>query len=155
MAVEIYMRKLYNTFVPCDIAQMEVFETLPMNGEYRATLTQPRNPLFHRKAFALAKIGFDAWEPPAERQYKGRPILKNFESFRDELTIRAGFFDPVWKANGELRLVPHSWSWGAADQEKFERMYSAFVDVLLLDMAPKGYTQDALEDHVNTLLGFC
>jgi hypothetical protein len=154
MAVEIFFRKLHHVLVPADLAQMELMEALKPNGEYKAVLTQPRHPLFHRKAFALTKVGYDAWEPPAERQYKGRPILKSFESFRDEMTIRAGFYDVVWNMKGEMRLIPHSWSWGATDQEKFERMYSAFIDVILRDVL-RGYSKDDLEDQVQRVLEFC
>jgi len=155
MAIEIYVRKVNNILMPSDIAQAELLDGLKPNSDYKAILTQPRNPLFHRKAFALSNIGFNAWIPPDDRQYKGRSIAKNFDSFRDELTIRAGFFDPVWKIGGEMRLKPHSWSWGETDQEKFERMYSGFIDVILRDvLSSKLYTQQELERQVELVLGF-
>ena len=153
MAVEIYLRKLWDTLAPADSAQAELLESLKPNGEYKAIISQPRNPIFHRKAFALANIGFQAWEPPANREHNGKPILKEFESFREELTIRAGFYDVTWTMGGKMRLKAHSWSWGATDQEKFERMYSAFIDVILRDVL-SGYTKDDLEQQVEQILRF-
>lgn len=153
MAIEIFFRKLYNSLAPADAAQAELMENLKPNAEYRAVLSQPRNPVFHRKAFALANIGFQAWDPPTDREYYGRPILKEFSTFRDELTIRAGFYDVTWTIDGHMRLKPHSWSWAEADQEKFERMYSAFIDVLLRDVL-HNYTKDDLEYQVEQILRF-
>lgn len=153
MATTLYLRKLYNSFVPLDLATAELMEGLKPNAEFKAELSQPRNLLFHRKAFALASIGFAAWEPPIDREYNGKPILKNFDSFRDELTIRAGFYDVTWTLDGKMRLKPHSWSWGKADEEKFQRMYSAFVDVILRDVLTN-YTEDELHNHVSKVLGF-
>lgn len=138
---------------PADKAQAELLEQLNPNGEYKAVISQERNGQFHRKAFALANIGFQAWEPPEDREYRGKPILKEFESFREELTIRAGFYDPCWTMKGEMRLKPHSWSWGATDQEKFERMYSAFIDVILRDILTN-YTKSDLEYQVEQVLRF-
>lgn len=153
MAIEIFLRKLYDSFVPADKAQLEVMEQLSPNGEYKAVLTKPRNYGFHRKAFALAKAGFDAWEPPEERCYNGKPIEKNFKSFREELTIRAGYYDVVWTLAGKMRTVPHSWSWSNADQTKFEEMYNAMFNVLLQEVLTN-YTKDDLEELVEELLKF-
>ena len=153
MAVEIYLRKLYDTLCPADSAQAKLMESLSPNGEYKAVLSRPRNPYFHRKAFALASVGFDAWEPPAEKLYQGRPVVKNFDAFRDDLTIQAGFSDAVWTLDGEMRLIPHSWSWGKTDQLKFEAMYSAFIDVILRDILTN-YTKDDLDQVVHEVLRF-
>jgi hypothetical protein len=151
MAVTIRVIKLYNTIVAADQGQAELLESLSPGGEYKAVFTQERNPRFHRKAFALASIGFDAWDPPKDKEYRGRPIEKNFESFRNELTIQAGFYTPVFKVNGDLRLVPDSWSWAKTDQLKFEAMYSAFIDVILKTVLTQ-YSKDDLEKVVEEVL---
>ena len=153
MATEIRVRKLYNAIVPADKAQAEVMEKLKPNGEYKAVFTQERNGPFHRKAFALASVGFDAWTPPDDKGFRGRKVEKNFDSFRDELTIRAGFYTPVYKFDGSLRLIPDSWSWGSADQVKFEEMYSKFIDVILQDVLTN-YTRGDLDRVVSEVLRF-
>jgi len=153
MAVEIYLRKLYDTLVPCDQAQAEVLERLKPNAEYKAVFTQPRNPGFHRKAFALAQIAFDAWEPPKDKEYNGKPIMKEFEAFREELTVLAGFYDVTWTLAGKMKLRAHSWAWGAADQLKFEEMYQGFITVILRDILT-GYTKDDLDATVDKILRF-
>lgn len=153
MAVEIFFKKMYDSLVPADKAQLELMERLKPGGEYKAVLTQPRNIGFHRKAFALANLAFEHWSPPADKEYNGLPILKNFDFFRDELTILSGFYDVVWTIGGKMKLVPHSWSWGAADQEKFERMYSAFIDVILRDILTT-YTKEDVDRVVAEVLRF-
>ena len=156
MALEIYVRKVNDVLVPSDIAQSELLEGIKPYSDYKAVLSQSRHPLFHRKAFALASIGFKYWTPPDEREYKGRTILKNFEAFRNDLTIRAGFFDPVWTIAGKMELKAHSWSWAKTDQEKFERMYSGFIDVIFRDiLSSKRFTYEELQRQVDIILGFC
>ena len=153
MAIEVYLRKLYDTLVPVDQAQALEMDKLQPNGEYKAVFTQPRHPAFHRKAFALAQIGFDVWEPPVDKSYHGKPVLKEFEVFREELTILAGFYDVTWKINGKMKLTAHSWSWGKTDQLKFEAMYSAFIDVIIRDILTN-YSKDDLEHQVEQVLRF-
>jgi hypothetical protein len=154
MATEIFVRKLYNCVVPADEAQAELFELLKPNSEYKAVFSQARSAAFHRKAFALANIGFEAWNPPEGQEYNGKPVLKTFEAFRESLTISAGFYDVTWTLEGRMKLKAHSWSWGAADQEKFERMYQAFITVILENIL-HNYTKEDLDEHVSRVLGFC
>lgn len=156
MAVEIYFKKINNVLVPSDIIQEELLERLKNNSEYKAVLSQPRNLPFHKKGFTMAHVGFDLWQPPEDRQFHGKPILKNFDVFRDEMTTLAGFYDPVWSINGTMKFNPHSWAFAAADQEKFERMYSGCIDVLFRDvLSNTRYTREELDAHVNKILGFC
>jgi hypothetical protein len=154
MAIEIFVRKLYDKLVPADQVSADAMENLKPNGEYKAVFTQPRNAKFHKKAFVLANIGFEAWEPPADKEYNGKPILKNFDSFREQLTIRAGFYDVVWTIDGKMKLIAHSWSWASTEQTKFEEMYSQFINVILSDIMTN-YTRADLDAQVNKILGFC
>ena len=139
--------------MPADSANMEVMECFTNGQDYKAILTQPRNPGFHRKAFALAKVAFKAWEPPENIDWNDRIIGKDFDSFRDMLTIKAGYYKPVWNLDGEMILKPDSWSFAKTDQLKFEKMYSAFIDVILQDILTN-YTEDDLDFQVEQVLRF-
>ena len=51
----------------------------------KITYKRVRNPRFHRKAFALFNLAFEAWDAP-ELEYKGLPVAKEFNQFRKDLT---------------------------------------------------------------------
>lgn len=88
-----------------------------------------RNLRFHRKAFSLFRLAFDLWEP-ADIQFKGQPVQKEFERFRKDLTILAGFYTPVYHLNGMLELEAKSLSFENMGEEEFERVYRAILTVV-------------------------
>ena len=152
MATEIRVRKLYNSIVPVDELNAELFEKLKPNGEYKATFSRERNAAFHRKAFALLTVVFNAWDTP-ELEYKGQPVQRDIERLREDMTILAGFYTPVFKYDGTLQPKPKSWAFGSMDQDEFENLYSRLIDVALNKILT-GYTREDIDDQVNKILGF-
>jgi hypothetical protein len=100
----------------------------------RVAYVVPRNAKFHRKFFAMLNVGFDAWDPMRERKrntYKGVVIAKNFEQFREDVTILAGYRECYFDLDGRMRVKAKSISFANMEQDEFERLYSAVADVLL------------------------
>lgn len=118
--------------------------------------TKPRNPDFHRKVFALLGLLFDIWaETCPTQEYKGVHVLPEFERFRKDLTIMAGFYRPVWNIKGELRLEAESLSFGSMTQERFEQAFSAYINVGLAKiLKPGAMTEQQLRNRVDQLLAF-
>jgi hypothetical protein len=152
VATEVIVRKLYNSLVPVDAANADMFESLQDNGEYKATFTQPRNLPFMRKAFALLKVVFDAWETP-ELEYKGQPVQRNIDNLREDMTILAGFYTVSFKYDGTMRLKAKSWSFAKMSEDEFNAMYSRLIDVALTKILT-GYTRSDLDSQVNQILMF-
>ena len=115
----------------------------------------PRNSKFHRKFFAMLNFAFDAWEPERKRKtYKGRPVAKNFERFRKDVLIMAGFYDQTFDLQGRMTLEAHSISFSNMDDMEFERVYSAVADVIL-DHVLTGYSgREELDRVVDQMVGF-
>lgn len=114
----------------------------------------PRNPKYHRKFFALLNYAFEAWEPDRQRKtYKGRPVQKNFERFRKDVLIQAGFYDQTFDLNGNMELEAQSISFAKMDDAEFERVYSAVVDVILEQVLSSYSGRDELEAVVNQVMG--
>jgi hypothetical protein len=91
-----------------------------------------RNGGLHRKWFSLVSLAYDYWKDDAETvEYKGERVQPNFDRFRKDVTIAAGFFDPVVNLKGELRLEPKSLKWSQMDEERFTKLYDATIQVLL------------------------
>lgn len=110
-----------------------------------------RNPQFHRKFFALLNLGFDAWEPSL--QHNGQPVAKNFDQFREDVIILAGFYDQTWNLDGVMTVRAKSMSFASMDDAQFERLYSAVADVLLARVLGLYKDRAELDAVVEKMLG--
>jgi hypothetical protein len=127
-------------------------EALEPGEVVRIGYVKPRISGFHRKFFAMLKLGFDAWEPRCKK-YKGHAVQKNFERFRKDITIAAGFYDLVATAAGGVKHEAKSISFASMEQDEFERVYSAVADVLLQGVLVR-YNRSELDRVVNELMKF-
>ena len=148
-----FLRKLPGGIMrPDDESSMEALKTIAVGAVISVEWKHPRNYKFLRKFFAMLKVGYDAWEP-AEQEYKGLPVQKNFDRFREDVTIAAGFGEVVLNIRGEARARAKSIAFGSMSQEEFDKLYNAAADVLLQKIL-KTYTKDDLESVVNEIIGF-
>lgn len=116
-----------------------------------AKVSRDRNPKFLRKFFVLLGVGFEAFEPVVE--WKGEVLTKNFEKFREDVTIVAGYYDLVPTLNGDPRAVAKSISFANMEEDEFEKLYNSVVNVLL-ERVLTNYTRDDVDNVVNQILGF-
>lgn len=153
MSTEIILMKgAGGALVPFDPMAAQYIAGLKAGYGVRLKATTVRNILFHRKFFAMLGVGFDAWETP-ETEYEGMKVEKDFEKFRKDATILAGFFTPVYNMKGEVRLEAKSISFANMEADEFERLYSAVVNVLLRKVL-KNYTREDLDEVVERILQF-
>lgn len=97
-----------------------------------ASMVFPRNYRYHKKFMALLRLGFEHWEPGRKhKQYKGMPVAKNFDHFRKEVTILAGFYEQTFDLEGNMKLEAKSISFASMEDDEFEAVYSAVLNVLL------------------------
>lgn len=91
-----------------------------------------RNGAFFRKWWALVKLGYDYWsENAATIEFKGVRVLPEFDRFRKDVTILAGFYRPVVNLKGEVRIEPESLQWAKMTEERFGKLYDATIQVML------------------------
>ena len=115
----------------------------------------PRNSRFHRKFFAMLNFAFDAWEPKRMRKtYKGREVAKNFERFRKDVLILAGFYDQTFDLRGNMKLEAQSISFSSMDDAEFERVYSAVADVILEHVLDDYSGREEFDRVVEQMMGF-
>lgn len=141
--------------LPADPASAEFLRKLKVGAGLRGDFKRQRNPLFHRKVFALFNFAFDLWDAP-ELEYKGQPVEKNFDRFRKDLTILAGFYEAVTNLRGEVRLEPKSLSFSNMDEAEFEEVFKAILNVTWTHiLQAKGYeSPERVETIVQHLLRF-
>ncbi|GIW55370.1 MAG: hypothetical protein KatS3mg082_1774 [Nitrospiraceae bacterium] len=137
---------------PADDQAASIIERWRVGEGVRAKVARMRNVRFHRKFFALLHVAFDAWEPQP-REYRGEPAAKNFERFRKDLLILAGFADPVVNLKGEVRMEPKSISFAAMDEDEFQQVYDRVADVILQRVL-RTYTREDLDRVVQEIVGF-
>lgn len=151
--MELILAKAPNgSLVPVDQQAMDELAKLKVGQGVRVKVTRMRNYKFHRKLFALLNVAFDAWEPLA-LEYKGEKVAKNFERFRSDVTVLAGYYEATVNLRGETRLEPKSISFSSMDQDEFEKLYSAVIDVVLQRILTN-YTRDDLDNVVEQVLRF-
>ena len=151
--MEILLTKLPGgVLAPIDEVQAELLKAFKENALLRCEIKQVRNPKFHRKFFALLTVGFEAWEPEV-RDYKGFEIQKDFEHFREDVTIAAGHYVVTTNLHGAVRLRAKSISFGSMKQDAFEKLYSAVANVLLQRVLVR-YTRADLDEVIQRIVGF-
>lgn len=110
---------------PCYDEDYEAKKKLKIGEIYEAEIKLQRNPLFHRKFFALINAGY-AFLP--ERTQNG---FRSIEGFRSYLLVAAGFYETYFNPRlREFVEVPKSLKFSAMDNEEFERVYDAVKDVI-------------------------
>lgn len=151
--MKIYLYKLSNgTLAPNDNQAIEYLNSLKSNQVVSCSISKPRNYGFHRKFFALLQVAYDAWNAP-DIEYNGQPIHKNFERFRHDVTILAGYYDASVNLKGEVRLDAKSISFAQMNQDEFEKLYSSVIDVILRKILTH-YTRSDLDYQVEKILNF-
>ena len=132
---------LHNTshgLIPQYDEDYEEKKKLKIGQNYVAEITQPRNLGFHRKFFALVKIGYDNLP---EDLIDPHP---SFDVYRKMCIVRAGFYR-IYKTERGQFIEAESMSFGNMSEERFSELYNRILDVILLDV---GMVSSELEDMV-------
>lgn len=151
------MKSASGALVPADAECEETIRSFKIGQGVRMKASKCRSLPFHRKAFALFQLAFDIWEPPADHLYKGEPIAKDFDRFRKDVTITAGFYRSVFNLRGEVRLEAESLNWASMDEVRFQQCYRAVLNVVwqkILKDSARYQSPEAVEAVVERLLRF-
>jgi hypothetical protein len=138
--------------IPADPQAADFINRLKLGQGITASVKRHRNPGHHKKYFALLNLAFDAWEP-TEATYKGQRVGKNFDQFRNDVIVLAGFYEMAVNLKGETRLTAKSISFANMDQAEFDDLYNATCNVILQRILTN-YTRDDLDAVIDRLMGF-
>ena len=142
---------------PADQQAKEWFDSVPAGKMVSGDFTKKQNPAFHRKMFALLQVGYENWQQPElEVMVGGRTVTpeKNFDRFRRDLTILAGFYHVVYRLDGSFRIEADSLSFDRMPADERERVYSKFIDLLIANVYGGQITEDDMHKIVETYLAF-
>ena len=143
---------------PTDDSAWKVFwgklKNINVGEMLKISFSTPRNQKFHKKYFALLNLGYEHWTPARKhKKYKGVPVEKNFDVFRDDIQIMAGFYTLSFGVDGAMKTVPKSISFANMEQDEFERVYDAVVNVILKNVL-SNYTRADLDNVIEKMMGF-
>ena len=151
--MKIILNKTLSGFVPADTKTAEWHAKLKPGQSVWGDFTKIRNYKFLKKYFALLNIGFDNWNPGEINSKYGIPE-KNFDQFRDDCTIKAGYFYIVARIDGSIRVKPKSISFAKMEEEEFSELYSKTIDVLLKYVYGTGMDAEKINEIVESYLRF-
>ena len=151
--MHISLMKIPSGWANADKQAEELHGKTKMGNIIHSDFKKMRNPKFHAKYFALLNIGFDNWSPKAIDTKYGVPE-KNFERFRKDTTILAGFYDVTFRLDGSTRIEAKSISFANMSEDEFEDLYSKTIDVLLKYVYDKDMTKEEIDNIVAKYLEF-
>lgn len=150
--MKIWLTKINGGLYPANEEAEDCLKKIPLHEWIQAEVVRPRNLQFHKKYYALLHVGFEAWEP-AEKEFRGLPAQKQFERFRKDVIIAAGYYDVVVNLKGEVRAEARSISFAKMTEDEFEKLYSNTINVLL-EYVLKGYHRADVDELVQHILDF-
>lgn len=146
--------KTMGGYVPATDQDAEICLRHKLGDIIRADFKKMRNPNFHRKFFSLLNIGYEAWEPEPINNKFGT-AEKNFDRFRSDCIILAGYYTQSIRVDGSVCVEAQSISFGNMEEEDFNKLYSAVINVLLSKVLRTYNGREELESIVDKVLGFC
>lgn len=156
MAEAMLMRMPNGALLPNDDESRELVGGMKIGQAVRCKLVKVRNYKFHQKWFTLAQMAYDIWSetvPPAV--YRGQAVQPNFERFRKDLTILAGFFTSTFNVRGDVRLEAKSLSFASMGQDEFEVVYSKTIDAVMANILGNARMSEAeLRSAVDRVLAY-
>ena len=150
-----FTKTLSGALAPADSETAAYVARQKFGQGLRAEVKKARSLPFHRKAFALFEFAFDLWDSP-RLEYKGTEVAKNFDSFREDITILAGFYEVSTGFDGSVKLKAKSLAFHNMGEEEFERVYKAVLGVVWdRILRSKGYeSPEKVDAIVQELLRF-
>lgn len=135
--IELNVLNTKNGLEPIYPSDFNEKKKLKLDKVYKVTIKQDRNYQFHKKFFALCKLGCE----------NSKNVEMPLNIYRKYVTMKAGYFDVYKTPKGQL-VEAKSISFGNMSQKDFESLYSRVLDVIIQDT---GATREFIE---NELLSF-
>lgn len=116
--------------LPYNERELERMKRFKNEELYEVEIKATRDPAFHRKMFAFFSFCFEHWAAD-KTQYECMFEHGQFEVFRKNLTVFAGYYEQYWNLKGEVRVEAKSLSYAAMEPEEFEQCYNAMINAAI------------------------
>jgi hypothetical protein len=147
--MEIILEKVNGVLRPINDCERKKLDAVKAGVGVRVKLTRVRNYQFLKKYFALLNLAYDYWTPDEGNQV----AVKNFERFRKDIIILAGFYESYVRVDGSTRIEPKSISFGSMNEDEFAELYTKTIDAIIHYVLPR-FTGDELRELVRAIEDF-
>ena len=151
------MTRIPQGLMPAHASDEELLKKIPIGRPINCKITQPRNIKFFRKYWAMMNEAFHLWVPQAKASellsIVGTEVQKDFNTFRDEVTILTGHRTITYRLNGDVRLEAKSIAWQSMSEEEFALFFTKTIDVIV-DFVQTHYTDEQLREALETIEAF-
>ena len=131
-SVEIQMMKQPGgSLLPAFDTEAERLERFKTGVIYPVEIKQSRNPGFHGKVFSFLQFCFEHWAAD-KTDARFKTSAAQFDTFRKNLTVLAGYKDVTFTIDGRLRVEARSLAFNNMEQPEFEECYSALINAALV-----------------------
>jgi hypothetical protein len=123
-----FLKPAYNT-------DNDTFAKMPINETFEIEYKKKRNPMFHRKYFALLNLAF-----------QNQSDYRTLENMRHDIIVTAGFYDEIVNLiTGEVYKKANSISFDSMDNITFNEVYEKTKDVITSWL---GISNEAISEEV-------
>ena len=140
-----FVKQPGGVLVPASDIEAERLTRFKTGEVFEVDIKNSRNAAFHRKVFAFFNFCFEHWQ--GEQEFLS-PTAQ-FDVFRANITVLAGYHDTLINLKGEVRIEAKSISYASMKPEQFEQFYTALVNASI-----KHVFHDANKDVEERLLSF-
>lgn len=157
MAKKLQFMKSATGLVPMSQEATDWYNKLPAGNIVTGKFAKKQNAQFHRKMFALLNLGFDNWQqPPVPVDIAGNQVVpeKNFDRFRKDVTILAGFFHVVYRLDGTSRIEADSLAFDKMPAEDREECFQKMLTVLLANVYGGQVSEAQMDNMINQYLSY-
>lgn len=136
--MKLYIYKSGFALFPAFTADMDLLGKMKEGEIWETDIKKARNPMFHRKFFALLKMGFE-----------NQNSFNAPEWWREWVTMKAGWFESCKAPNGETMYRAKSIAFDKMDDFEFSELYKA-VSQVTIDVCK--ITEKQIEENLNLFL---
>lgn len=149
---DLFFTKSSHGLLPADAESRAWYEKLRAGVTVAATMRVPRNIRFHRKYFAMLNVAYENWDKPEIETPYGKATC-TISKFRRDVTILAGYGEPVCNVKGEWRMEAKSIAFGRMDEAEFDRLYQDTLNIVLERFLPE-WSEETMQNAINQMLEF-
>ena len=136
------LKDLEQRLVPDDDEARKYLKRLKPGEPVLVSVKKPRNIQFHRKYFSLLNLAFS-----------NQDVYDDFEAFRKEVAMRAGFWQEHIHVTGAISYTAKSIAFHAMDELEFADLYQKSIDAIIAYFMPDT-DPEQLAQAVEEIVGF-
>lgn len=143
-----FIKQYGGVLVPASDIVAEKMAKFKSGQPYEVEIKLTRNPQFLAKVMVFFRFCFDHWDGSKVHEFISEDA--QFERFRKDLTILAGFYEQTIRLDGSLRTEAKSLSFAQMEEYEFQQCYSALINAAVKHIF-KGVNDERI---LNRLQGF-